>query len=70
MIDYDDTIVYQDFPRSGVLKPNAKEVIDFESFFLNKLKEFKYTPKENFGGRTECFTFESKNKIYEHFKQH
>lgn len=28
MIDYDDTIVYQDFPRSGVLKPNAKEVIN------------------------------------------
>jgi hypothetical protein len=27
-IDYDDTIVYQDFPRSGTIKPNAKEVIN------------------------------------------
>ena len=27
-IDYDDTIVYQDFPNSGTIKPNAKEVIN------------------------------------------
>ena len=27
-IDYDDTIVYQDFPNSGIIKPNAKEVIN------------------------------------------
>jgi hypothetical protein len=27
-IDYDDTIVYQDFPNSGKIKPNAKEVIN------------------------------------------
>ena len=27
-IDYDDTIGYQDFPRSGTIKPNAKEVIN------------------------------------------
>ncbi len=27
-IDYDDTIVYQDFPNTGTIKPNAKEVIN------------------------------------------
>ena len=27
-IDYDDTIVYQDFPNSGTIKPHAKEVIN------------------------------------------
>lgn len=53
-----------------IINGSSKEVIDFESFFLNKLKELKYTPKENFEGRTECFTFTSKDKIYEHFKQH
>lgn len=53
-----------------IIKGSSEEVINFEYFFLKKLKEFKYIPKENFEGRTECFTFESKNKIYEHFKQH
>ena len=51
-----------------VLNKNKITVIGFESFFLNKLKEFKYIPKEKFEGRTECFTLKSKNKIYEHFK--
>jgi len=27
-IDYDDTIVYQDFPNTGTIKPNAVEVIN------------------------------------------
>lgn len=27
-IDYDDTIVYQDFPNAGTIKPNAVKVIN------------------------------------------
>lgn len=28
VIDYDDTIVFQDYPRSGAIKPGAKDVIN------------------------------------------
>lgn len=27
-IDYDDTIVFQDYPNAGIIKPKAKEVIN------------------------------------------
>ena len=64
------TILKSEYKELLIIKGSSKEVIGFESFFLNKLKEFKYIPKETFEGKTECFTLKSKNKIYEHFKQY
>jgi hypothetical protein len=51
-----------------LIKGTSKEVIDFECYFLNHLKEYRYNPEQKFQGRTECFTLQSKTKIYEHFK--
>jgi hypothetical protein len=56
------------FKEIMLIKGTSKEVIDFESYFLKHLKEYRYNPKQKFQGRTECFTLQSKTKIYEHFK--
>ena len=56
------------FKEIMLIKGTSKEVIDFECYFLNHLKEYRYNPEQKFQGRTECFTLQSKTKIYEHFK--
>lgn len=51
------------------IKGNASEIYDLEKELLKRYKHYKYFPKKEFAGKTECFSIKILTKLYEQFKQ-
>jgi len=49
------------------LTDNSKTISNLEKEFLSKYKDNKYYPLLPFQGKTECFSINIKNQIYEQF---
>lgn len=50
------------------IKGSSEYIAELEKSFLLRYKKFKYNPLYKFDGRTECFSLDIKNNIYEQFK--
>lgn len=57
-IDYKFKLIYQK-------EMSLIDAINLEQLILKRLKEYKYFPKQNFGGKTECLNTESLKLIQE-----